>query len=271
MRGSLGKKIGEGGSADIHAWAPGLVVKLFKAGCERRLCRHEAQMTRAAFAAGLPVPEVFDEVVLEGRFGIVLSHLDGPTLLQLSRTRAMAPEQAGAILAALAISVHKTPPPADVISLRDLIHALVQSPGNLLPKHLATGVLALLESVPAQDGLCHGDLHPGNVIMTAAGPRLIDWTWTRRAGPGLDLGHCHVVLCELIPENHDDPERPRALNAAVQSEYARLAGMSPVALTAVMESYLPIVRAFFLLVWAGSPALRERLTQRIEAALQPED
>src|SRR5262245_447563 len=77
------------------------------------------------------------------------------------------------------------------------------------------------------DGLCHGDFQPDNVIMTAEGPRAIDWTWTRRVGPALDLGHCQVVLCELIPENHDDPERPRALNAAVQSEYERLGGMSP--------------------------------------------
>src|SRR5215831_14671043 len=46
--GILGEKIGEGGSADIHAWAPGQVVKLFKPGGERRLSRHEAQMTRAA-------------------------------------------------------------------------------------------------------------------------------------------------------------------------------------------------------------------------------
>jgi hypothetical protein len=84
------------------------------------------------------------------------------------------------------------------------------------------------------------------------------------------LAHSHVVLCELVSENNDDPG-PRALNAAVQSEYARLAGMSPVALTERMESYLPIVRAFFLLVWAGSPALRERLVQRVEAALRPED
>jgi tRNA A-37 threonylcarbamoyl transferase component Bud32 len=270
MRGSLGEKIGEGCSADIHAWAPGQVVKLFKLGGERRLCRHEAQMTRAAFAAGLPAPEVFDEVTLEGRFGIVLSRFDGPTLLQLLRTRAMTPEQAGGILAALSISVHKTPPPPDVISLRDLIQALVQSPGNLLPKHLATGVLALLESLPPGDELCHGDILPSNVIMTAEGPRLIDWTWTRRAGPALDLAHCHVVLCELISENNDDPG-PRALNAAVQSEYARLAGMSPVALTERMESYLPIVRAFLLLVWAGNPALRERLVQRVEADLTPED
>src|SRR5687768_3148933 len=110
----------------------------------------------------------------------------------------------------------------------------MRSPGNLLPQHLATGVLALLERPPPGDGLCYGDLHPGIVIMTAEGPRLIDWTGARRAGAGLDLAHCHVVLCELIPEGVD-PERPRALNAAVQSEYARLAGPSPAALTAAME------------------------------------
>src|SRR5215475_8620740 len=131
MQGSLGEKIGEGGSADIHAWAPGQVVKLFKPSRERqRLSRHEAQMTRAAFAAGLPAPEVFDEVTLEGRFGIVMSRFDGPTLLQLLQTRAMTPEQADAILAALSISVHKTPPPPDVISLRDLIQALLRSPAT---------------------------------------------------------------------------------------------------------------------------------------------
>jgi hypothetical protein len=69
-------------------------------------------MTGAAFAAA-PAPEVLDEVTLEGRFGIVLLRLDGPTLLQLLLTRAMTSEQAGAILATLYISVRKTPPPPD--------------------------------------------------------------------------------------------------------------------------------------------------------------
>jgi hypothetical protein len=109
MQGSLGEKIGEGGFADVHAWAPGQVVKLFKDGVPRRVAWHEARMTRAAFAAGVPTPEVLGEVTLEGRFGIVLSRLDGPTLLQLSRTGDMTSEQVGSILATLAISVHKTP------------------------------------------------------------------------------------------------------------------------------------------------------------------
>jgi hypothetical protein len=72
MRGSLGEKIGEGAWSDVHAWAPGQVVKLFKAGFPRRHSWWEARMTRAAFAAGAPAPEVFDEVTVEGRFGVVL-------------------------------------------------------------------------------------------------------------------------------------------------------------------------------------------------------
>jgi aminoglycoside phosphotransferase (APT) family kinase protein len=270
MRGSLGEKIGEGAMADVHAWAPGQVVKLFKAGVSRRLSWHEAHMTDAVFSAGAPAPEVFGVVILEGRFGIVMSRFDGPTLLELTRTGAMTRQQAGAILATLALSVHKTPPPPGVPFLRNFMGTLLRDSDGVIPKHIATGIPALFERLRPGDGLCHVDPHPGNVIMTADGPRLVDWTWTVRAPAALDLGCCHIMLTEVAPTIADDPERPRAVNAAVQSEYARLAGMSAAALTAARESYLPIVCAFYLLVRAF-PAQRERLIQRIEAALRPED
>ena len=86
MQGSLGEKIGQGVFAEVHAWAPGQVVKLFKDGFPPRLGQQEARMTRAVFAAGLPAPEVFGEVTADGRFGIVLGRLDGPTLLQVTRS-----------------------------------------------------------------------------------------------------------------------------------------------------------------------------------------
>jgi hypothetical protein len=107
--------------------------------------------------------------------------------------------------------------------------------------------------------------------MTADGPRLIDWGGATRAPAGFDLACCHVGLSELAPEIAPDPERPRAVNAAVQAEYARLAGMSPAALRAAMEPYLPIVHVRVLLGPAGSAALRQRLLQRVEAALGSEN
>ena len=269
MRGFPGEKIGEGATADIHAWAPGQVVKLFKVGASPRFGRHEARMTRAAFAAG--APEVFDEVTLEGRLGIVLQRLDGPTLLQLWQTRAVTSEQVGAILATLYTSVHKAPPPPDVLPLRGWIYAVSQASRDILPEHIATGVLTLVERLPPGDGLCHADLHPGNVIMTADGPRIIDWACALRASGVFDIARAHVSLSELVPEDAD-PEPPRAINAAVQSEYARLAGVSRAALTAAMEPYLPILRAFVLLQRRpATPAQRERLIQRVEATLRAED
>jgi hypothetical protein len=247
-------------------------LKLFKSGFPRRHSWWEARMTRAAFAAGAPAPELFDEVSLEGGFGVVLRRLDGPTLLQLSRSGAVTPEQTGAILATLAISVHKLACPPDVLSLRNLMNGSSRLSDGTLPKHIATGILALIERLAPEDGLCHGDLHPGNVIMTTDGPRLIDWGGATRAAAGLDLACCHVIHCELAPENVADPERPRATDAAMQSEYARLADVSLAALTEAMEPYLPISRVRVLLgPAAGSAALRERLIQRVEVALRSED
>jgi aminoglycoside phosphotransferase (APT) family kinase protein len=265
MQGSLGEKIGEGVAADVHAWTPGQVVKLFKPGVPMKLSWHEAQNTRAVFAAGAPAPEMFGVLTLEERFGIVLQRFDGPTLLQLMRTGAMTRGQAGAILADLGRAVHKTPVPPRVLPLRTWVDAWLRGAGGELPEAIAAGVHARLERLSPGNELCHGDLHPDNVIMTAAGPRLVDWSGTVRAPAAYDLGISHILLTELAPAVADDPERPRAVNAAVQSEYARLAGLSPAALAAAMAPYLPIILA--LIVLAGPvPALRERLLRRLEAA-----
>ena len=267
MQGSLGEKIGEGAYSEAYAWAPGQVVKLFKPGVPRRMPWFEVRMLRAVHAAGAPVAEVFGEVTLDGRFGIVLQRLDGPTLWQLSRTGAVTFEQAGAIVAALAMSIHKTTPPPEVLSMRDYMESQLRLDDGKIPKHIAADILALIDRLPPGDGLCHCDLSPGNVIMTAEGPKLVDWISAMRGPAALDLGFLHVILSELGPEVADNPERPRATNAAAQAEYARLAGISPAALTAAMEPYLPIVRTF-VVFGDAVPSLRGRLIQRIEADLR---
>src|SRR4051812_49397156 len=142
---ALGEKIGEGVFADVHAWAPGQVVKLAKPGIPHRISRYEERVTRAVFAAGAPAPEVFGTVTLEGRFGIVLARFDGPTLRQHYRSGAVTLEQAGAILASLAMSVHKTPPPPKVPSLCDYVHGSVTHGGGDVPDDIISGVLARID------------------------------------------------------------------------------------------------------------------------------
>jgi Ser/Thr protein kinase RdoA (MazF antagonist) len=265
MRGSLGEKIGEGAMADIHAWAPGQVVKLLKGSVSWESARYEARMTRAVFAAGIPAPQVLGEVTLEGRFGIVMSRLEGQTLLELLRGGILTSAQAGAILAGLYRSVHETPAPRGTISLQYLMAAA--APG--MPKHIAFGILPLIERLPPGDGLCHLDLHPSNVIMTAEGPRIIDWAFPVCAPAAADLARFHTTLFDLIYAPEDlDPARPHALHAAVQSEYAQLAGLSVAELTATIEPFLPILRAFSLADGLSPPGRRKWLIEQVEVAMR---
>ncbi|MGY8705800.1 phosphotransferase [Bradyrhizobium sp. 18BD] len=273
MRGSLGEKINQGGTADIHAWAPGQVVKLFKEGFPRRLVQQEARTTRAVFAAGVPAPEVFDEVMVDGRFGIVLGRLDGPTLLQLTRSGGVTFAQAGAIIASLTFSVHRMSPPPDAFVLRGWMDTSFRRAGDIVPNHVASGILALIDRLQQPgDGLCHGDIHPNNVIMTTDGPRLIDWTFSIRAPAAFDHGHMHINLAELALDVTDNPQRPLAVNAAAQSEYARLAGTPAAALTQALETWLPIAIVRYFLIMGGPTSERwRRMMQRAEAALRPQD
>jgi Ser/Thr protein kinase RdoA (MazF antagonist) len=268
MQGSLGEKIGEGVFADVHAWDAGQVVKLSKPGLPPWVLQHEAQMTRAVFAAGGPAPEVLGEVTLDGRFGIVLPRFDGPTMRQALRTGAITPERAGAILATLCLAVQATRPPPGALSLREAMDARLRFAGSVLPERIITGALARSEHVAADEVLCHSDLHPGNVIMTEQGPRLIDWLGATRAPAAYELAQCHVLISELDPEHCDHPARA-PVNSALQAEYARLARITPEALAAASQPFLPLVRVFLLLAGA-MPEVRERLLQRVESALRSE-
>ncbi len=270
MRGSLGEKINQGGTADIHAWAPGQVVKLFKEGFPPEFSRQEARATQAAFAAGVPAPEAFGEVTIDGRFGIVLGRLDGPTLLQVMRSGAVTFAEAGAILASLGLSVHRMPPPADAFHLRAWMDTAFGLEGDSVPKPVASGILALIDRLQQQgDGMCHGDIHPVNVIMTADGPRLIDWTFSIRAPAALDHALTHINLTEFALDVTDNPQRPIAVNAAAQSEYARLSGKPVAALRQAMEAWLPIAIVRYFLLMGGPTSERwRRMMQRAEAALR---
>jgi hypothetical protein len=51
----------------------------------------------------------------------------------------------GSIVAALAMSVHKRPPPPEVLSIRDYMENELRGDDGKVPKHIATDVLALID------------------------------------------------------------------------------------------------------------------------------
>ena len=151
-----------------------------------------------------------------------------------------------------------SPPPASLY-LRDWMNDAFRLSDDIVPGRMASGVLARIDRLQQPgDGLCHGDIHPDNVIMTADGPRLIDWTFSIRAPAALDHGLTHINLTEFALDVADNPRRPIAVNAAAQSEYARLSGEPVAALRQAMETWLPIAIVRYFLIMGGPTSDRWR-------------
>jgi len=200
----LGPRLAAGGTAELFAWEGGRVVKLYWEGAAMDAAEREAARARAAHSAGAPTAEVFDVVKVNGRPGVVFERLDGPLMLDAICAQPDRLETFAAELAALQASLHQLPcdglPPQ-----REHMTRRVQL--GPLPARVKPGVVDILRTLPDQRMVCHGDLHPGNVIVTAQGLRLIDWFDATAGCPAADLARTCLLLRYARLASGSNPQR----------------------------------------------------------------
>lgn len=184
-------RIGAGRSSEVFAEGPDRVVKLYRQPFEPEAVANELAASRLAHGFGLPVPEAFGLVGRAGRTGILFVRLDGPPM-----TARYACNPLGLLLALRRVAriqhaIHACPAPG-----LPSLHALLrrQIAGARVPEPLRQAALAALDRLPAGDRLCHGDVHPGNVIATRAGLQLIDWQKAAAGDPAADVARSELVL-----------------------------------------------------------------------------
>lgn len=150
--------IGSGRTAAVYALDERRVLRRYLDGGDARA---EAAVMAYAREHGYHVPEVHSADGPE----LVMERIDGATMLELLVDGRLGAAEGGAVLAGL---------------LRRL-HSLPLRPGGVRGERLL-----------------HLDLHPGNVVMGAAGPVVIDWTNARDGDPALDLAVTAVTLGMVV-------------------------------------------------------------------------
>lgn len=191
--------IGQGRAARVYDLGNGTVLRRY-----RNLSHdatHEAEAMRFAARCGVPVP--------------VVRHARGPDLVM------------------------------DRLDGRTMMADLLEHPGRLR-EHAAilAGLHRRLDAVPAPAGdnqpaptdaphrLLHGDLHPDNIILSPAGPVLIDWTNAAFGPAAHDVAQTWLVLGCFA---HPDPaieQRLAALRAPMLSAF--LASVDRIAAAAAL-------------------------------------
>lgn len=183
--------IAAGASAQVYRIDGGRVLKLFHAGIDPSIVAREYAIARVVQASGLPVPAVFGEARVEGRQAIIYAEMRGPNLLTYMARHPHRAAWALEQMAQLQARIHQCHAPTlrsrKGVLAEDIAAADISEP-------LREAAIARLDLLNEGDRLTHGDLHPGNLIVTEAGVAVIDWSRAACGTIATDLVRTEMVM-----------------------------------------------------------------------------
>ena len=189
----LDKPIAAGRTAEVYAWRESQVLKLYRDWCPPHWVDFEARIGRIVQDAGLPVPAIGDMVEVNGRRGLVYERLEGVSMFSTIVAKPWTIVRFGRMMAELHVAMHAIQSPSDLPDQRERLKGAIGR-AQSLPDDLRRKTLAVLDTWPDGDRLCHGDLHPDNVLMTSRGPIIIDWMTATRGDPLGDVARTVLLM-----------------------------------------------------------------------------
>lgn len=252
-----GERVAEGRTAEVFAWGEGQVLKLYRAGWPREEAEREALLAQTVHAGGVRTPAAIDVVAVDGRYGVVFERVEGPTMLaalQASGDQKNFSDEVDAfarMLAEVQADMHSRSNP-NLPSQRTLMRRRIAAVKGMTGEARAA-VLAALAQLPDGNAFCHGDFHPGNIILTPDGPVIIDWVDVTRGNPLADVARTLLLVRVARPPD----ARLRSLIELVQRRFRAV----------YLERYnaLRSLPAAELDAWE-LPVAAARLTEGLEAA-----
>ena len=181
------KLIAKGNTAEIFEYGEDKVLKLFKAGYPLKQIQREFNNTVVMNRTCVHTPKTFEIVEHAGRHGIVFQKILGTDLFSEYLKNPSDEKVAAEILVDLTdiqkkVLLEET---TEGISYKNYLEWFGYDASNL----------------PDGNFICHGDLHPGNIIRTKDGELcLIDFMNVCRGPKEYDVARTYVLLTENNPE-----------------------------------------------------------------------
>ena len=171
--------IARGRNADVYLMNDTQVLRRLHTGAQTY---PNIDLLRHLNALGFPTTRIME---VEGT-DLVLERLHGPNLLQALDAGEVTMSKGVHILLDLHTALHALPPPPRAEKVLD--------DASLSTAPMAPG---------PQVSMLHLDLHPGNILLTAAGPRVVDWESARLGSAGVDLATTALVFAEVVVDGNE--------------------------------------------------------------------
>jgi aminoglycoside phosphotransferase (APT) family kinase protein len=218
-----GDVVARGTRSTIRAHGRGAVVKVPDPTTPDCWIEFEAEYAQAARTGGAPVPRLLGMERVAGRVASVWEHVPGESMWQLIVDTPARSAELGTLLGDVHEALFKLVPPVTLPSQRDRLAAKIRRAAATIDPAFADA-LGLLPAVRGGARLCHGDLHPSNVVMSPNGPVIVDWFDSSRGDPVGDVARSSLILLAdgAHPPRHLPGAGPATLERLTTAYLARM-------------------------------------------------
>ena len=260
--------IGQGNTAEIFLYKPGIVLKLFRDGFPESGVAKEWNVTCAVQSVYGRMPEALRLVRCGERWGILYELADGEDLLHRIGPNPFLLLTVGKRLAKLHAEIHAK----EISGILTVKEKLRQEIGwtEELSESEKQQIIDGLTRLPDQSRLCHFDFHPGNIMTNGERTWVLDWMTACSGDPAADIARTWILLKYGEVRNGNIFARLMLLVAKVCTRRAymrnilQLSGIS----REEIEPWILPVAAARLSEWLTAHE-KERLLKLIRSKLNP--
>ena len=188
-----GALVAAGRTSDVYEFGADAVVKVPRPDVPDHWVALEAEFTAAVRTLHVPAPTVIDVVEIDGRTAIVLELIEGRSLWEHIVDEPHRVREFAGVLADTQRAIFAAGPPEGLDGLVDRMCRKIDDVAGLTDDERAEAAdLAVRQ--PRGAALLHGDLHPGNLLMTHDGPIVIDWFDASIGHPVADVVRSSILM-----------------------------------------------------------------------------
>jgi aminoglycoside phosphotransferase (APT) family kinase protein len=220
----LGEQLATGSRSAVFAWGRSAVAKVPFAATPDAWIHFEALYTAAVHDVGAPAPRFMGIETIDGRAASIYERVHGRSMWEHMLEHPAQVATHSRSLAELQAHLFALVPPVALPAQRDRLTCKIRGASARVDPSLVAALELLPPTAPSR--LCHGDLHPGNIIMAGDGPVIIDWFDAARGSHIADIARTSLLLSTRA----HGPKGP-----------GHLPGAEPDMLDRVRDSYLDAI------------------------------
>ncbi|WNQ09665.1 aminoglycoside phosphotransferase family protein [Paenibacillus aurantius] len=191
----LGVRIGRGNTADIYVLGSEQILKVFR---NPKLLDLERGISTIIEELVACAPKFYGIVETDGLTGLAYERILGTSMLEILIGNPDIAAEYGRQLAQLHARLHSIKATGRLQSLKTRLAYTISGIHHAEFEPLREAILNRLSELPEGDHLCHGDFHPGNVLLSQRGPVVIDWM-TAVCGPAqADVARTIMILRHAV-------------------------------------------------------------------------